>query len=182
MNSNVETPVDTLQILASSQKTRRAMLVDAGASVVGAVLGTSTTTVYLESSIGIHVGGRTGIASIVSGSLFLVSVFVYPIVSIVPLEATGPALILTAINLFPITRFLNWTNVPELTPAIFAAIYIPYVQSIVVGAAVSCVILLLVKIGTASKFKLSYDWVVSAGIFVMSMMVITSHFTFHKLI
>ncbi|MDR1875837.1 MAG: NCS2 family permease [Synergistaceae bacterium] len=125
---------------------RGALLADAIGTVAGAVLGTSTVTSYAESASGIAQGGRTGLASIVTGVLFVLAIFFSPIVGMVPPHATAPALVVVGIYMMAGLRDLNYEDWTELVPAMLSFFMMPLAYSIATGiefGIVSCVVLKL---------------------------------------
>ena len=125
----------------------RAMLADSSATVVGALLGTSTTTSYIESTTGISVGGRTGLTAMVVGLLFLATMFVAPLVSAIPPYATTPALVFVAVLLIrSLSEFEAWNDFSESAPLVITAIMMPLSFSIADGIAAGILTYVLVKI------------------------------------
>jgi AGZA family xanthine/uracil permease-like MFS transporter len=111
----------------------QAFAADAAATTLGAVIGTSTTTVYMESAAGIEDGGRTGLVAVVTGILFLLSLFFWPLASAVPTAATAPALIiLGAMLMEPLAR-IAWKDLSEAIPAFVTMIMMPLTFSIANG-------------------------------------------------
>ena len=125
----------------------RAMLADSSATVVGALLGTSTTTSYIESTTGISVGGRTGLTAMVVGLLFLATMFVAPLVGAIPPYATTPALVFVAVLLIrSLSEFEAWNDFSESAPLVITAIMMPLSFSIADGIAAGILTYVLVKI------------------------------------
>ena len=125
----------------------RAMLADSSATIVGALLGTSTTTSYIESTTGISVGGRTGLTAMVVGLLFLATMFVAPLVGAIPPYATTPALVFVAVLLIrSLSEFEAWNDFSESAPLVITAIMMPLSFSIADGIAAGIVTYVLVKI------------------------------------
>ena len=125
----------------------RAMLADISATVAGALLGTSTTTSYIESTTGISVGGRTGLTAIVVGLLFLATLFVAPFVGAIPPYATAPALVFVAVLLIGSLReFEAWDDFSESAPLVITAIMMPLSFSIADGIAAGILTYVLIKI------------------------------------
>ena len=96
---------------------KQALLADAVATSAGAVLGTSTTTTFVESSAGVAEGGRTGLASVVTGLLFLVSVFLAPIFTTIPGFATAPALLFVGFLMITAVTQIDFNDLTEAIPA-----------------------------------------------------------------
>ena len=134
----------------------RAMLADSSATVAGALLGTSTTTSYIESTTGISVGGRTGLTSIVVGLLFLATLFVAPVIRAIPPYATAPALVFVAIILIgSLGDFENWSDFSESGPLVITAVMMPLSFSIADGLAAGILTYVLIKILTGKKDDLN---------------------------
>ncbi len=124
----------------------RLLGIDAVATMIGAVLGTSTTTSYIESAAGIEQGGRSGLTSIVTGILFLLALFFVPIVRIVPECATAPALIMVGLFMMKEVRRIDFTNLEEAFPAFIIIVMIALSYSISTGLAFGFISFTLIKI------------------------------------
>lgn len=111
----------------------RLLALDAIASMLGALLGTSTTTTYIESTTGIEQGGRTGLASIVTAVLFLIGILFIPVIAIVPAYATAPALILVGFFMMKEVQDIDFTNMEEGFPAFVIIVMIALSYSIATG-------------------------------------------------
>lgn len=120
---------------------------DGLAAMVGALLGTSTTTAYVESASGIEEGGRSGLTATVTGVLFALSTFLWPLFAIVPEAATAPALILVGAMMMAGIRQIEWADLGEGVPAFLTIIAMPLTFSIANGVSMGiigyCVINLL---------------------------------------
>ncbi|MCI8550715.1 MAG: NCS2 family permease [Lachnospiraceae bacterium] len=108
----------------------RALIADAIATCVGACLGTSTVTTFVESSTGIQEGGRTGLASVVTGLLFLLCVLLAPIAGIVPGAATAPALIIVGVYMMMGAVKINWGDFETALPCFLTISMMPFAYSI----------------------------------------------------
>jgi AGZA family xanthine/uracil permease-like MFS transporter len=104
---------------------RQALLADSGAGMLGALLGTSTTTAYIESAAGVEEGGRTGLAALVVAALFLASLFLAPLAQTVPPYATAPALLFVACLMATSLGAIAWDEPTEYIPALTIALMIP---------------------------------------------------------
>ncbi|MCI0590357.1 MAG: NCS2 family permease, partial [Gammaproteobacteria bacterium] len=102
-----------------------ALIADSTATAVGAVLGTSPTTCYVESAAGTHVGGRTGLTAVVVGALFLLSLFLAPLAESVPPYATAPALLFVGCLMARGFAEVDWSDVTEAAPAVVTAMSMP---------------------------------------------------------
>ncbi|HXH15178.1 MAG TPA: NCS2 family permease [Sphingomonas sp.] len=113
----------------------RILMADAAATIVGSIAGTSTVTSYVESAAGVQEGGRTGLTAVVTGVLFLLTMFVAPYAQIVPLAATAPALIIVGgLMLLPLTE-VQWEDPQAAIPAFLTVAMIPLTFSIANGLA-----------------------------------------------
>jgi AGZA family xanthine/uracil permease-like MFS transporter len=119
----------------SIERIDRVLEADAVATVIGAVLGTSTTTTYIESGAGIAEGGRTGLASVATGVLFLAALFFTPLVGIVPAFATAPALIIVGVYMFRNVARIDFSRHESGIPAFVTIILMPLTYSISMGLA-----------------------------------------------
>ncbi len=112
---------------------REALLADSGGAILGALLGTSTTTSYIESAAGIQAGGRTGLTAIVVALLFLLTLFFAPLATAIPAFATAPALVFVACLMAAALRDLNWDDATDFVPAVVLALAMPFTFSIATG-------------------------------------------------
>ncbi len=153
-------------------KMDKALFADSVATSIGAIFGTSNTTTYVESAAGIVAGGRTGLASVVTSLLFLLSIFLGPIVNIVPPQATAPALIAVGIMMMSSFKEINWADLDEAIPAFFASIFMAFCYSISYGIAAGFIFYCIVKIckGEAKKIH-PILWVVT-GLFILNFIVL----------
>lgn len=127
-------------------KMDKALFADAIATSIGAIFGTSNTTTYVESAAGIGAGGRTGLTSVVVAGLFAISSFFSPLISIVPAQATAPALILVGVMMMASFKDIEWTDLEEAVPAFFAAIFMGFCYSISYGIAAGFIFYTIVKV------------------------------------
>jgi len=111
----------------------RVLLVDSLAAVAGGAASASSATTYIESASGISEGGRTGLASIVTGLLFLLALFFSPLAGVIPAEATAPALVLVGFLMLSVLRELPWNNVAVAIPAFLTMVTMPFTYSITNG-------------------------------------------------
>jgi AGZA family xanthine/uracil permease-like MFS transporter len=109
------------------------LLADSSATAAGALLGTSSTTSYVESAAGVEAGGRTGLTAVVTGTLFLLCLFIAPLAKSIPPFATGAALLFVACIMIRSLADLNWQDITDTAPAIVAAISMPLSYSIADG-------------------------------------------------
>lgn len=127
----------------------RALFADAAATSLGAVFGTSNTTTYTESAVGIAAGGRTGLTSVVTALCFLISAFFAPLVSAVPFAATAPVLVVVGCMMLSAFSEINWKDLCEAVPAFFTGIFMAFSYSVSYGIAAGFIMYCIVK--TAKK-------------------------------
>lgn len=134
---------------------RPALLADAIATSCGAVLGTSTTTTFVESSSGVSAGGRTGLASVVTGLLFLVSLILSPLFISIPSFATAPALVFVGFLMMGSITGIDLKDPTEAIPAFLALLVMPLVYSISDGICIGVISYVVINLfsGNAKKIK-----------------------------
>jgi adenine/guanine/hypoxanthine permease len=125
---------------------RRALTTDALGTMIGAALGTSPVTAYIESSAGIQAGGRTGLTAVVVALLFFVSLFFSPLAQMVPSYATAPALIFVAALMVKGLKEIDWDDLTEAAPALLTALAIPFTYSIASGIGIGFIAYVALKI------------------------------------
>jgi AGZA family xanthine/uracil permease-like MFS transporter len=124
-----------LLVSGKMERLNKALLADSTAIVAGSILGTSSTTAYLESASGVQAGGRTGLTALVVALLFLASLFIAPLAGVVPPYATAPALLFVACLMLRDLGDFDWNETTECIPAAITALLIPFTYSIAHGIA-----------------------------------------------
>lgn len=114
---------------------RGVLISDSAAAAIGAAVGTSTTTSYIESASGINAGGRTGLTAAAVGVLFLLALFVAPLAGSIPAYATAPALLYVACLMARGLTEVEWNDLTEAAPAVITALAMPFTFSIADGIA-----------------------------------------------
>lgn len=149
----VATKADMLDKDEKLPRIRQALLADAIATSAGAVLGTSTTTTFVESSAGVGAGARTGLASMTTGLLFLAAIFFAPIFTAIPGFATAPALIFVGFLMVSAILKVNFDDASEAIPAYLCMLAMPLAYSISEGIAIGVIsyVVIHVCIGKAKK-------------------------------
>ncbi len=125
---------------------RRVLVVDSSMSMVGAALGTSTTTAYIESLAGIRAGGRTGLTAVVVAVFFLIALFFAPLAASVPSFATAPAIFFVACVMSASLAELDWEDVTDYAPAVVTAISMPLTFSISTGIGLGFIAYAAIKV------------------------------------
>ena len=126
----------------------RSFGVDALATIFGAWLGTSSTTTYIESATGIEDGGRTGLTAVMVGLLFLVSIFFWPVLKLIPEAATAPALVVVGSLMGKQVSRIPWDDLSEALPAFLCFLLMPLTFSIANGIAIGLLSYTALKVTT----------------------------------
>ena len=126
----------------------RVFWVDSASSIAGSVLGVPGCTVYVESTAGISSGARTGFASLVTGLLFVLALFLAPVFTLIPASATAPALIFVGITMFHSVTELNFKDIALLVPAVFTIVLMPLTNNISYGIGVGLILYSLLMLFT----------------------------------
>lgn len=145
----------------------KALFADSTAILTGSLLGTSSTTAFVESASGVQSGGRTGMTAMVVGILFLLSLFFAPIAGIVPAYATAPALLYVAGLMMRELVEIDWSDPTEAVPASLTALIMPFTYSIAEGIAFGFISYVILKLITGKFRELHVATVVVAALFIM---------------
>ncbi len=148
-------------------KLGRALFADSSAILAGSLIGTSSTTAFVESAAGVQAGGRTGLTALVIGILFLLCLFFAPLASVVPAYATAPALLYVAGLMVRDLTEVEWSDVTEAVPASLTAIIMPFTYSIAEGIAFGFISYVVMKIGTGRMKELHIASVIVAVLFII---------------
>jgi AGZA family xanthine/uracil permease-like MFS transporter len=144
--------------------TERILVIDSLAAAAGGAAGVSSNTSYIESASGVGEGARTGIASIVTGVLFLLTILLSPLVKIIPSEAAVPALVLVGFLMMQQVREIDWTDLEIAIPAFLTIVLMPFTYSISVGIGAGFIAYVAIKLvlGKAGQVHLLL-WVVAVA-------------------
>lgn len=162
----VATKADMLDKNGRLPKIKQALLADAVATSAGAVLGTSTTTTFVESSSGVAEGARTGLASVVTGALFLISIVLSPIFCSIPSFATAPALIFVGFLMISTVTSIDFTDLTEAIPAYLCLLAMPLLYSISEGIAIGIISYVIINLVCGKSKKITPLMYVLAVLFV----------------
>jgi adenine/guanine/hypoxanthine permease len=145
----------------------RVLIVDSIAAIAGGAGGVSSNTTYIESAAGVADGGRTGFASVVTGVLFLLAVFLSPIAGFIPPQATAPALVLVGYLMFTLVKDIPVADIEDGLPALLTMILMPLTYDITVGIGAGFITWVLLKVvrGKAAEVH-PLMWVVSIAFVV----------------
>ena len=134
---------------------------DAIATLVGALLGTSTTTTYIESASGIGNGARTGLSSIVTALLFVAALFFAPVIGIVPAFATAPALIIVGVYMFRNIKNIDFSDFEVSLPSFLIIIIMPLTSSISMGLTFGFLSYIIIALASGDFKKISpVTWII----------------------
>jgi AGZA family xanthine/uracil permease-like MFS transporter len=140
----------------------RALFADSIAILAGSLLGTSSTTAYIESASGVQAGGRTGLTALVVGILFLAALFISPLAGSVPAYATAPALLYVAGLMMRELVEIDWSDVTEAAPAAITALIMPFTYSIANGLAFGFISYAVIKTFTGKAREVhAATWLVA---------------------
>lgn len=145
---------------------KQALLADAIATSAGAILGTSTTTTFVESSSGVAEGGRTGLASVVTGFLFLLAIFFAPIFTAIPGFATAPALLFVGFLMITAVTQIDFDDLTEAIPAYLCLLAMPLLYSISEGIAVGVISYVVINAVCGKAKKITPLMYILAVLFV----------------
>ena len=142
---------------------QRILVVDSVAAIAGGAAGVSSNTSYIESASGVGEGARTGLASIVTGALFLLATFFTPLVAAIPSEAAVPALVLVGFLMMQQVTEIDWRDLEVAIPAVLTVVLMPFTYSISVGIGAGFVAYVFIKVvlGKAREVH-PLMWVVAA--------------------
>ena len=147
-------------------RVKQALLADAIGTTVGACLGTSTVTTYVESSAGVAEGGRTGLTSLVTAGMFALSLIFAPLFLMIPGAATAPALILVGLFMMSPIKEINLEDFTEAIPAFLTIVMMPFAYSIAEGIVFGMVSYVVLKLLTGKHKDISPIMYVLAILFI----------------
>jgi len=148
----------------------RALLADSTATVVGAVLGTSSTTSYIESLTGVEAGGRTGLTSVVTAGLFLLALFFSPLLSVVTTAVTAPALIAVGILMASALGHIEWGELEITIPSFVTIIVMLLSYSIADGIAAGFLFYVIMMVAAKRHKEVSLIMYILGAIFLIHFM------------
>lgn len=162
----VATKADMLDEEGKLPRIKQALLADAIATSAGAVVGTSTTTTFVESSSGVAAGGRTGLSSVVTGLLFLLAIFFSPIFCAIPGFATAPALIFVGFLMVSSILSIDFNDLTEAVPAYLCLLAMPLMYSISEGIAIGVISYVIINLICGKSKKITPLMYVLAVLFI----------------
>jgi AGZA family xanthine/uracil permease-like MFS transporter len=145
----------------------RVLLVDSLGAMFGGLANASSNTTYIESAAGVAEGGRTGLASVVTGALFLLGMFFSPLASVIPAQATAPALIIVGFYMMTIVVEIPWSDYEEAIPAFVTMLAMPFTWSITNGIGAGFVTYTILKVLNGKTARVHWMmWVASVAFVV----------------
>ena len=150
-------------------KMGRALIADSTAAMAGSLLGTSTTTSYIESAAGVSAGGRTGLTAIVVAILFLLALFFSPLAASVPAFATAPALLFVAVLMTSGLAEIDWEDITVAAPVVITALAMPFTYSIANGIAFGFIAWTAIKLLSGRYRELNPALVILSILFVIKL-------------
>jgi AGZA family xanthine/uracil permease-like MFS transporter len=152
-----------LLVEGKMDRLNKALLADSAAIVAGSMLGTSSTTAYIESAAGVQAGGRTGLTALTVAVLFLAALFIAPLAGVVPPYATAPALLFVACLMLRDLADIDWSDTTESIPATVTALAMPFTYSIAEGIAFGFITYAALKLTTGRAREVKpVIWVIAA--------------------
>ncbi len=145
----------------------RALVADACGTSVGAVMGTSNVTTVVESATGISVGGRTGLASLVSALCILASMFMAGLISMIPAAAYSAVLVLVGMVMLSSFKEIDWSEITEAAPAFFTGIFMALCYNISYGIAMGFIVYCVVKLVTGGRKEVERSTWTIAVLFIL---------------
>jgi AGZA family xanthine/uracil permease-like MFS transporter len=153
---------------------RKALLADSAAAMIGASIGTSSVTSYVESVAGVKAGGRTGLTAVVVGLLFLAALFLAPLAGAVQSYATAPALVFVGCVMAGSLAQVDWEDPTRYVPAVVTAIAMPLTYSIATGIGLGFIVYAALKLLTGRWREANVGVVVLAVLFALKFVFIDS--------
>lgn len=153
-------------------KMDRALFADATATSIGAIFGTSNTTTYVESASGIAAGGRTGLTSVVTAAMFILSAFFAPLISAIPDAAIAPSLIIVGIMMLSSFSDIKWGDMEDAIPGFFAGIFMAFCYSISYGIAAGFLFYCIIKLVKGKIKEVHPILLISTLLFVLNFVIL----------
>ncbi|WOO34475.1 NCS2 family permease [Diaphorobacter limosus] len=164
-----------LLVPGKMERLNKSLLADSGAIFAGSLLGTSSTTAYVESAAGVQAGGRTGMTALTVAALFLACLFIAPLAGVVPAYATAPALFFVACLMLRELTELNWDDSTEVVPAAVTALLMPFTYSIANGLAFGFITYAAAKLFTGRVREVHFMVWIIAAVFLFKFFYIGGH-------
>ena len=145
----------------------RVLLVDSVGAMAGGYANASSNTTYIESAAGVTEGGRTGLTAVVVGVLFLLAMWLAPLASVIPAQATAPALILVGFAMMTLVRDIAWDDVEEALPAFMTMLVMPLTWSITNGIGAGFITYVVIELVAGRGRRVHWMLYLTAAAFVL---------------
>jgi AGZA family xanthine/uracil permease-like MFS transporter len=146
------------------------LLVDSLAAVAGGLANSSSNTTYIESAAGVTEGGRTGLTAVITGVLFLVAMWFSPLASVIPAQATAPALIIVGLYMMSVAREIAWEELDDAIPAFATMLVMPFTWSITNGIGAGFVSYVAIRVLNGRARQVHWMLYFAAAAFVVYFM------------
>lgn len=146
---------------------KEVFMVDSISTAAGAVMGTSTVAVYIESAAGVNEGGRSGLTAIVTGACFLLALFFAPLFLAIPAAATAPVLVLVGLMMMGSVLKVNFNNYAEAIPAFICIIFMPLAYSISDGIVLGHLSYIFINLCSGNYKKMTVGMYILAAFFLL---------------
>lgn len=163
----VATKANMIDEKGNVPRAKHALLADAIGTTLGAILGTSALTAYVESASGVAEGGRTGLTAVSTAVMFIIALFLSPLFLMIPSPATAPALILVGLFMLEPIKDINLTDFSEAIPAFITLIIMPLSYSIADGIAFGMISYVVIKLATGKIKDISFATFIISALFVL---------------
>jgi len=160
------------KLFKDPKELERTLQADAAATVIGASLGTSTTTSFIESAAGVEEGGRTGLTAVVTGLLFITTLFFLPIYKAIPDNAIYPILVMVGVLMFGELKDVNFSDVTTSVSVFLTVILMPLTYSITLGLSAGFVIYFILALLRGEKEKITFG---TAAIAIIGLLMFIVH-------
>ena len=164
-----------LLVPGKMERLNKSLLADSGAIFAGSLLGTSSTTAYVESAAGVQAGGRTGMTALTVAALFLACLFIAPLAGVVPAYATAPALFFVGCLMMRDLTELEWEDSTEVIPAAVTALMMPFTYSIANGLAFGFIAYAAIKLLTGRVREVHWMVWLIVGVFLFKFFYVGGH-------
>ena len=164
----VASKADMLDEEGKLPRIKGALMADSIATCAGAVLGTSTTTTYVESASGVTEGGRTGLTAMTTGILFLLAIVLAPVAGIVPSAATAPALIIVGVFMMKGVLKIDWSDMETAIPCFLTIAMMPFAYSIADGIGFGIISYTLIKLARGKAKEVPVLMYILSVLFILS--------------
>jgi len=144
----------------------RVLFVDSLGAVVGGLTSSSSNTTYIESAAGVSEGGRTGLASVVTGVLFLLAIFLSPLAGVIPPEATAPVLIIVGYFMMTLVKEIDWQDAGIGIPALLTITVMPFTYSITNGVGAGFIAYTLIQVFRGRAAQVHWLLYLVSGVFI----------------